>query len=222
MSSHRCTSFLVLASAVLFSGIQAIAPPSALGLVFPADPVHVPSTIDIGSSGFTGGNPREYVNMFVDLNISIICPNSTSKFLIATVGCGGGSSFGGGTAHFLVDQEGTYTILWNVTYGIPFVPYEANSTTSDCNPGPFSYQSLVLNKTFTASGPSTSGANIEVTTVTSSFATVPTGQVVFLNGARKLSGMYLMSILVVVLGHFHYCDEMLSLECLYLRPTRAV
>ncbi|KAF9071279.1 hypothetical protein BDP27DRAFT_1401475 [Rhodocollybia butyracea] len=178
-----------------FSLCEVIAPPSALGLMFPIGPIHVPSTVQISSSGFTGGNHKEYVNF-------------TSKALMAPARCGGGPLFGSGFTPygpFLVDQEGTYTIQWNVTYGIPFVPYEANSTTSDCNPGPYSYQSLVLNKTFTTSGKAY-GTVIEtaVTTVTSSFATLPTGQVVFLNGARGLSGMYLMSVLpvVVVLGVF--------------------
>lgn len=69
-----------------------------------------------------------------------------------------------------------YTFQWNVTYGVSSSPSEANSTNL-CGPGPFSYQSWVLNKTLTASvmGPD---VGILETTVTSSLPTEPTGKVV--------------------------------------------
>ncbi|KAF9071284.1 hypothetical protein BDP27DRAFT_524872 [Rhodocollybia butyracea] len=198
MSFHRCMNFIVFASAVLLNGIQAISPPSSVELVFPiVDHIPVPNNITIGTAGFDVGNAKEYVGLSSDVSISVTYPNSTSKLLLAVSGCGAGP--GGSTGTFLMDQEGTYTFVWNVTFGISSDPSQVNSSTSACGPGPFSYQSLFVNKTLTGGGNSGGGGikPLNATTVASSLPTVPTGQVV-LNGARRRSEMCLMSLAVVM------------------------
>ncbi|KAF9071283.1 hypothetical protein BDP27DRAFT_1419084 [Rhodocollybia butyracea] len=187
MSFHRCMSFLVFASAVLLNDIQATSPPSSVELVFPiSDNIHVPNNITIGTSGFDVGNAGlEYVGLSSEVSISVTYPNSTSKFLRGVLRCGAGPT--GTTATFLVDQEGIYTFVWNITFGISSDPSQVNSSTNTCGPGPFSYQSLFVNKTLAASGSVSAGVteSFKITTVTSSLPTVPTGQVI-LNDVGKM------------------------------------
>ncbi|KAF9071296.1 hypothetical protein BDP27DRAFT_1361867 [Rhodocollybia butyracea] len=131
--------------------------------------------------------------MFSSINVSVEYPNNTIAWLWALVACADAPNRDSAT--FLMDQEGLIKYFLNAdtpfdgmspSYGIPI-----NDT-------------LFLNKTFTAGGNS-DGASIgsSVTTVMSSFATAPTGQVVFSDDARRMSelGLKLMS-LVVVLGAF--------------------
>jgi hypothetical protein len=68
----------------------------------------------------------------------------------------------------------SYTATWNYTFGTSPDPSQANS--SYCGPGPFSYQSFLINQTFAVQTDATSPV-LPGARVTASFPSQPTGLV---------------------------------------------
>jgi hypothetical protein len=82
----------------------------------------------------------------------------------------------------------SYTVSWNFTYASGSDPTQANATS--CGPGPFVYESYVLNRTFTA----TAAPSIEVgySSVTTMLPEQPSAVGVVMKANSEASQLHLM------------------------------
>jgi hypothetical protein len=222
-----CKIVLVLTTLYLSGLIGAVRPPDDAILIRPLSGVSVNTTACYGFSEGSGARilgtmpvsrrADAGLNMTPSLadftrlvNVTLYAPNGT---MIGAIGIGSfkdgsisdtpicetfpGASYQGCS---VVPDEGTYTIVWNVTYAISSDQSKANG--SYCGPPPFSTQSFIFNDTFTASvvqaiDPAESFTDA-VSSSTARLPTKPTGKVN--SSAVRIMEMTVVLKLVIIAG----------------------
>ncbi|KAF5349053.1 hypothetical protein D9758_012681 [Tetrapyrgos nigripes] len=206
--------FLTQALAIFISysahATRAASPPDSISLIFPtSNEILFNSSLPIGIT-----DPETIFGLARIVNITRSFPNGIVQkgIVIGTDSEEDCTIFGTEELEYLAfNVSGEHTIHWNITYGLSSDPSQANS--SFCGPKPFSWQTFILNKTFTVleqdnrTG-SGSGGQLEVPTATfvSQLPSEPTGS--FPSGAMPAPrGTKVFGVMgVLVLG-------LLSLLC---------
>ncbi|EIN08328.1 hypothetical protein PUNSTDRAFT_52758 [Punctularia strigosozonata HHB-11173 SS5] len=171
---------LSLAVLGLSALVKAVSPPDEVTLLRPQSAVTVNTTACYGFAEPV--DEPHFSGLWRTMNITLFAPNGTN---IGSVGIGTdgndtdvplecgtfpGTSYAGCA---VVPDEGTYTIVWNITYRI-------SASKTNCT-APFSTQNFLLNATFDASavygGEQATGFTDPVVSSTATLPTKPTGSI---------------------------------------------
>ncbi|KAG7092989.1 hypothetical protein E1B28_009288 [Marasmius oreades] len=154
------------------STIRTIAPPDGKSLVLGNGTI-----IPVGISDM--GDHNTYFGLRRIVNITVNAPNGTTIASVIEGKLEDCRLFPGVKVTTLakVDQEGTYTARWNITYAITTSPEQINTTS--CGPEPLSFQNFTLESTFkvTLSGAAAESVTVAEGTATRTLSSQPTGSV---------------------------------------------
>ncbi|KAE9393492.1 hypothetical protein BT96DRAFT_923989 [Gymnopus androsaceus JB14] len=197
MLAPSCFTLIVLLCyARLCYGGKEVSPPSTFEyLLVPPSPSSVLFESSV-PAGVVYSSIPEGVGIIV--NVTYTCPNgTTSPGIVVNWPFSCPSGDGGGWSYIIADQQGNYTIRYNITHGVSSDPSQANATY--CGPEQYSFQSWTLNSTFTVQspelfggGPDSSFTEPTITPVrlVSALPTTPTGSVPVKNSGWRLGSSF--------------------------------